>query len=124
LWLSNFTLGEDKVIVLIRNQATSEQITEMSKAFGETLIKLAVDVEREILAGGGELHADCESALLEDGSQQHNVWGADWYPLDREVGFESLINIRPRQQNLTLEIMDPALRSQVETIVRQLLETD
>lgn len=112
------------MIVLIRNQATPEQITEMSKAFGETLIKLAVDVEREILAGGGELHADCESALLEDGSQQHNVWGADWYPLDREVGFESLINIRPRRQNLTLEIMDPALRSQVEAIVRQLLETD
>ena len=112
------------MIVLIRNQATTEQITEMSEAFGETLIKLAVDVDREILAGGGELHADCESALLEDGSQQHNVWGADWYPLDREVGFESLINIRPRQQNLTLEIVDPALRSQVDAIVRQLLETD
>lgn len=112
------------MIVLVRDRATSEQITEMSEAFGETLIKLAVDVEREILAGGGELHADCEAALLEDGSQQHNVWGADWYPLDREVGFESLINIRPRQQNLTLEITDPELRSQVETIVRRLLEVD
>jgi len=112
------------VIVLVRDRATPEQIAQMSEAFGEALIKLSVDVEREILAGGGELHADCEAALLKDGSQQHNIWGADWFPLDREVGLESLINIRPRQQNFTLEIMDPALRSQVETIVRRLLEVD
>jgi hypothetical protein len=38
-------------------------------------IKLAVDVERNILAGGGEYHADCEEALLEDGSRQEDVWG-------------------------------------------------
>ena len=41
----------------------------------ETYIKLAVDVERNILAGGGEFHADCQEALLEDGSHQENVWG-------------------------------------------------
>ena len=110
------------MILIIRQPATSEQIVQMSEAFGETLIKLAVDVERRILAGGGELHADCEEALLEDGSQQHNVWGADWYPLDQQVGFESLINIRPRQRNFALEVQDPALRSQIEAIVRQLLE--
>ena len=112
------------MILLVRDRATPEQIAGMSEAFGETLIKLAVDVEREILAGGGELYADCEAALLEDGSQQHNVWGADWFPLDQEVGFESLINIRPRQQNFALEIADPTLRSQIEAIVRRLLEVD
>lgn len=85
-------------------------------------IKLAIDVERKILAGGGELHADCEAALLEDGSQPSQVWGADWYPPDREVGFESLINIRPAQQNFTLELQSPELRAKVETIVRHLLE--
>ena len=43
-------------------------------------IKLAVDIERGILAGGGEVHADCESVLLENGSKQVDIWGADWYP--------------------------------------------
>jgi len=86
------------------------------------MIKLAVDVEREILAGGGELHADCEQTLLEDGSQQENVWGADWYPEVKRVGFESLINIRPRQQNRSMEIKDPVLREKIEIIVRNLLE--
>jgi hypothetical protein len=111
------------MILIIRQPATPEQIVQMSEAFGEEFIKLAVDVERKILAGGGELHADCEDALLQDGSQQHDVWGADWYPIDRQVGFESLINIRPRQQNLALEVQDPGLRSRIEVIVRDLLET-
>lgn len=109
-------------IIIIRQPATPEQIAKMSEAFGESFIKLAVDVEQEILAGGGELHADCEAVLLEAGSQQQYIWGADWYPLDREVGFEALINIRPGQQNFTLELQDPALRAKIETIVRRLLE--
>lgn len=86
------------------------------------MIKLAVDIEQEILAGGGELHADCEQVLLENGSLQENVWGADWYPEVRRVGFESLINIRPRQQNRSMEIKDPVLREKIEIIVRNLLE--
>lgn len=110
------------MILIIRQAATPEQLVQMSEAFGPDFIKLAVDVEREILAGGGELHADCEATLLEDGSQPSQVWGADWYPPDREVGFESLINIRPNQQNFTLELQAPELRTKVETIVRRLLE--
>lgn len=94
----------------------------MEQAFGDALIKLAVDVEREILAGGGELHADCEDALLQDGSRQSDVWGADWLPRDGQVAYQSLINIRPRQGNFGLEIQDPGLRSRIEAIVRRLLE--
>jgi hypothetical protein len=110
------------VILLIRDPATSEQLTQMGEAFDGNLIKLAVDVQRGILAGGGELHADCEEALLEDGSQQNDVWGADWYPLERQVGFEALINIRPRQGNFALEVQDSTLRSQIEAIARRMLE--
>jgi hypothetical protein len=110
------------VVYIIRESATPEQIAEMTQAFGGLFIKLAVDVRRGILAGGGELHADCEQVLLEDGSQQENIWGADWYPNTGEVGFEALINIRPRQQNYGMEIQDPDLRAQVEAIVRRLME--
>ena len=108
-------------ILIVREPATTDQIDEMMQTLG-SYIKLAVDVERGILAGGGELHADCEQALLDDGSQQAEIWGADWYPHTREVGFEALINIRPRQQNFGLEIQAPALRERVEKIVRRLLE--
>lgn len=110
------------MIHIIREPTTPEQIAEMSKVLGGLLIKLAVDVERGILAGGGELHADCEQVLLEDGSRQEDIWGADWYPGTGEVGLEALINIRPRQQNYGMEIQDPDLRARVETIVRRLME--
>lgn len=108
------------MIHIIRSGAASRQITEMLEAL-DGYIKLAVDVERRILAGGGAMHADCESALLEDGSAQENVWGADWYPASQQVAFESLINIRPRQGNRSLEVTDPELRARIADVVHALL---
>ena len=107
--------------LIIREAATAAQIEDM-KTFGGEFIKLAVDVEREILAGGGELHADCEDALLEDGSRQADVWGADWFFNTHLVGFESMINIRPRQHNFDMELKDLVLREKIEQIVRALFE--
>ena len=56
------------MIHIIRSPASEQQISEMLGTL-EDYIKLAVDVDREILAGGGALHADCEAVLLEDGSK-------------------------------------------------------
>jgi hypothetical protein len=104
------------MIHIIREQATKQQLQEMMETL-ETYIKLAVDVEQKILAGGGVMHADCEAVLLEDGSQQEFIWGADWNPATQEVTFESLINIRSRQNNRALELQDPKVRAQVEQLL-------
>lgn len=108
------------MVHIIRSRATQPQIDEMLQVLG-TYIKLAVDIHRGILAGGGAMHADCEAALLDDGSQQEDIWGADWDPHSQQVTFESLINIRPRQNNRSLEIVDPDIREDVAQITRQLL---
>jgi len=108
------------VIHIIRSHAQKHQLTDMRQTLG-TYIKLAVDVRRGILAGGGAMHADCEAALLEDGSQQEDVWGADWNPAAQQVIFESLINIRPRQNNPSMEILDQTICDRVSEIVNQLL---
>jgi len=92
----------------------------MLQALG-TYIKLAVDIQRGILAGGGELHADCEELLLEDGSQQEDIWGADWSPHTQMVTFEALINIRPGQGNRSMMILDTSVRERVADIVRSML---
>lgn len=94
---------------------------EMLEAFNN-FIKLAVDVEHGILAGGGGAHADCEKALLVNGSKQENVWGADWNPETEEVSFESLINIRPRQNNRGMIIQDPLLREKISRIVLRIFK--
>ncbi len=103
------------MIYIIRDRATPEQIQDMLQML-QTYIKLAVDIERGILAGGGAMHADCEAVLLDDGSQQEFIWGADWNPSAQQVTFESLINIRPRQNNPSMEILDPIIRKQVAAI--------
>jgi hypothetical protein len=108
------------MIFVIRNKASSKQITEMMETLG-SYIKLAVDVHLGILAGGGTLYADCESILLKEGCTQANIWGADWNPSTQEVTYEALINIRPNQNNRKMEIEDPELRTKVERIVTNLL---
>ena len=60
--------------------------------------------------------------MLEDGSQQEDIWGVDWIPSTQEVTFEALINIRPRQNNPAMEILDPHLRDRIAEIVRGLME--
>jgi hypothetical protein len=109
------------MIHLIRTKATPQQITEMLEA-QIIVIKTAVDVRRGILAGGGDAHSDCEEVLLNDGSQQEDIWGASWDPDSARVILESFINIRPRQNNRRMLIEDPILGKKVTEIIKQLLE--
>lgn len=110
------------MIHIIRERATKEQTQEMLEIYkSENYIKLAVDVELGIAAGGGEMHYECEEVLLEAGSTQQNVWGAGWLWKTKEVRFDSYINIRP-PQNRNLELQDPALREKVSQIVLKLFD--
>jgi hypothetical protein len=110
------------MIRLLHTPASAEQANEMLGSLGD-YIKVAVDIRRGVLAGGGELHADCEQLLLDDGSQQEDVWGADWIPATRTVRYEALINIRPRQDNRSLAIQDPSVRKRVREVVELVLGT-
>lgn len=108
------------MVEIVTAPAGAEQVSRLLVPLGQ-YIKLAVDIRRGILAAGGLLHADCEAALLEDGSRQEDTWGADWYPADRRVEFGALINLRPAQDNRSMEIQDPEIRRHVERIARTLL---
>jgi hypothetical protein len=91
--------------------------------FGD-LVKAVVDVERGIMAVDGELHSDEEALLLEQGSEQHHLWGINIYPdlLGPErVEFDSMINIRPSQGNRSRGIDDPEIRAGIVRIVDALV---
>jgi hypothetical protein len=108
------------MIHLLRSRAAKKQLGEMLEAL-ESYVKLAVDIRRGVLAGGGTLHADSETVLLDDGSEQEDVWGADWIPSIQEVRYEALMNIRPRQNNPSMKILDPSIRMRVAEVVQGLL---
>jgi len=86
------------------------------------MVKIVVDIEKEIIALDADLHVDLEQALLENGSEQKDLWGANIYfegPLYLE--YTSLINIRPTQANRSMEIEDPATQNKLSGVVQKLI---
>ena len=108
------------MIHTLRQKVSSSQIKDMLQEY-DGMIKIVVDIRQRILSGGGEMHADCESVLLESGSEQDDLWGANWYPSEQRIEFESLINIRPRMGNRSIILQDENLRKQVEDVTRFIL---
>ena len=108
------------MIVLLREPATPRQIARMLEDW-KVLIKVVVDVRQEVAAGGGEVHVDGAAQLLAEGSRHEDLWGATWYPENREAHLEALFNIRPRHGNVWVRIEDRGTRAAVEALVRNLL---
>lgn len=91
--------------------------------FGD-MVKAVIDLERRVMAIGGELHADEEAFLLERGSQQANMWGINLYPdleLPGFVEFDSMINVRPSQGNRSRTVEDTALQQKILAVVAKLV---
>jgi hypothetical protein len=108
------------MIYLLSEKATIQQINDMLEIYPR-LIKIAVDIRRSALAGGGEMHADCERILLDNGSEQDDIWGANWYPSEQRVEYEALINIRPRLGNRNMLIQSEEIRRLVSEVTLNFL---
>ena len=91
--------------------------------FGD-LVKAVVDIEKGIMAIGGELHADEEALLLQEGSRQENLWGINLYPKKsgaERIEFNSMINIRPSQGNRSRGIENVEIQEKISAIVHRLI---
>lgn len=111
-------------VLLLDHRIAPAELGRLVKAHFEDMVKYVVDVERGLIALGGEMHVDAEQVLLEAGSRQANLWGANYYPgrgRDGCIEFTSLINIRPASGNRGMEIQDPALREKVRAITHALV---
>lgn len=111
-------------IVLVESRLDPTELRRLVSAHFEDMVKYVVDVERGVAAVGGELHADEEALLLESGSRQADLWGANYYPGRGEEGcieFTALINIRPAQGNRSMVIEDAAICSRVREITFALI---
>lgn len=108
------------MLLIIRKKASKEELKKISSHF-KGYIKLVVDIEREILTGGADRHFDEEKALLDDGSKQADLWGGG---VDLETGiidYNSVINLRPNQDNPSRDILSKDARNKFATIVKKLL---
>lgn len=113
-------------IVLVRERIEPSELRRLTQAFFVDMVKYVVDVERGIAAVGGELHVDGADVLLEDGSLQEDLWGANYYPgrdPDDCIEYVSLINIRPAHGNRSMEVEDPATRARIRELTTVLIGT-
>ena len=113
------------LIVTPENKISLSELREMSKRMFGNLVKAVVDMEKEVMAIDGELHADEQALLLEQGSKQQNIWGINLYPDktgDDFVEFDSVINIRPLQKNRSRGVENEEIRKKILEIVNNLIK--
>lgn len=100
---------------------TISELDRMALRMYDHLVKAVVDVDKGILVVDAELHADQEAYLLESGSLQANLWGINLYP--KEYGseyfieYDTMINIRPSQKNMSRDVEDTSIKARILEIV-------
>ncbi|PJE69659.1 MAG: hypothetical protein COU98_00790 [Candidatus Staskawiczbacteria bacterium CG10_big_fil_rev_8_21_14_0_10_38_10] len=110
---------------IITRKISVIKLKELSKRMFGNLVKVVVDIEKGVMAIDGELHADEQALLLENGSKQENLWGANIYPDktgEEFIEFDSVINIRPSQQNRSRGVDNLETRKVILEIINKLIE--
>ena len=114
------------LIRIIKSSITIFELRQIAKERFGDLVKAAVDIEREIMAVGGELHIDEEVELIEkEKSKNENVWGINIYPDkkgDDFIEFDSMINIKPNFGNRTRGVDNPEIKNKIINIVNKLVK--
>lgn len=112
---------------IVRDKISIRELNEMAQNMFGNLVKAVVDVEKKIMSVGGELHADAEAILLEEDSQQKNLWGINIYPLLPQkdwIEFDSIINLKPSQGNRSRSVEDLKIQEKITGIVTSLIENE
>lgn len=110
---------------IVSTKISMDELKKMAGKYHSNLVKAVVDVDKKIMAVDADLHSDEEKFLLEKGSRQKNLWGINIYPSEKgasRIEFDSMINIRPAQENFTRGVDNEKLRVEVTQIVNQLIK--
>src|SRR5687768_10984784 len=111
-------------IVVIHTAVPRSELAALAKTGFGDMIKAVVDVERRIMAVGGEMHADEATTLIQEGSAQANLWGINLYPdepAEEWIEYDAMTNVRPGQNNRSRSVEDEALRNRIRKIVEDLV---
>lgn len=111
---------------ILSKKISRDELNKMDSGFFEDMIKAVVDIEKQIIGVDAELHADIEGALIDEGSEQRNLWGINFLTdeddIEEFVEFDSLINIRPKQNNRSRYVEDENIRNKVLEVVEKWIE--
>ncbi len=101
------------------------ELKKMAAKMYDPLVKAVVDLRQKLLVLDAEMHVDEEQWLLENGSKQGDLWGFNLYPheygTDKFIEYDSMINIRPRQNNSSRSVEAAEIRDQIAAVVRKVV---
>lgn len=110
---------------IIKDSISRKELIDIAKKQFGDLVKAVVDTEQRIMAIGGELHADEEVVLIEQGgSKREYTWGINLYPEKKEgewIEFDSVINLKPSFGNRSRGVDDPEIQKKIRNIVEKLV---
>lgn len=105
----------------IVDRISVQELQEMAKRMYGSLVKADVDVVKKIVIVDMEMHADGEAELLQNGAKQEDLWGINLYPAKFGtpdfIEFDSMINLKPRQNNMTRGVEDLKIQEQIRNII-------
>jgi hypothetical protein len=110
---------------IIDKEITIQELQKMAQEMFGNMVKAVVDIKKGIMAVDAELHADEEAYLVEKGSEQKNLWGINLYPEsagDDFIEFDSMINLRPAQENRSRGVEDAKTQEKIRFIVNKLVK--
>lgn len=96
---------------------TTEEINKVSEEFG-SYIKTVIDLNKRVCSAGANRHFESEQILLEQNSKQTDLWGGGVDIETKTIDFNSFINIRPTQKNMSNEIQNPKIRNKYEELTK------
>jgi len=108
-------------ILILTTRATSDEIKLVSEHF-HGFIKVVVDIENGILCAGADRHVDEEQELLKYGSKQSNLWGGGLDLESGEIDYNSMINLRPNQDNPSRDVLSKEIREIFDKVVINILK--
>lgn len=108
-------------MLILTIKATADEIKQISEHF-QGYVKVVVDIEKEILCAGADRHVDEEQELLKNGSKQSNLWGGGLDVETGQIDYNSMINLRPNQDNPSRDILSIEIRQRFDGVVSKILK--
>lgn len=111
-------------IRIITAPITKKELKKIAEERFGDLVKTVVDLKRGIMALGGELHSDEDVLLAErHGSKRDDKWGINLYPdkpREEMIEFDSVINIKPPDNN-SRDVEDKNAKRKIVEMVNRLI---
>lgn len=99
------------------DQVTLKKVSEDLDGY----VKVVIDIKKKIMTAGGTRHVDGEQLLLSQGSRQEDLWGGGVDLETKAVDYDSMINIRPYQNNPSREVLSHDVRKIMDELIKNFI---